>query len=176
MKINLISQVVRPNATIVIDIRNKKREETTSDDDYLEKHFAEQSRDLKFYDFPAYWKDNEIYETLKQVGYVEKLEVRWNYKMFDTKLDAGQIKKRYSWQAYKKLDEKDKKRTEYEVVKKFVKTYGDNLEAIYRSTMDEDMGNVPTATTSKGDTFVDAQSSPLSTIPRSKEEHEELDN
>lgn len=35
---------------------------------------------------------------------------------------------------------------------------------------------VPTATTSKGDTFVDAQSSPLSTIPRSKEEHEELDN
>lgn len=50
------------------------------DNDYLKKHFTEQSRDLKFYDFPAYWKDNEIYEMLKQVGYVEKLEVRWNYK------------------------------------------------------------------------------------------------
>ncbi|PKY52981.1 hypothetical protein RhiirA4_485951 [Rhizophagus irregularis] len=69
----------------------------------------------------------------------------------------------------------------------------DTLEAIYRSTMDEDMGKglqmksqeeligtngvykkrtginkfrVPTAATSKGDNFVDAQSSPLSTIPR----------
>jgi hypothetical protein len=79
----------------------------------------------------------------------------------------------------------------------------DTLKAIYRSTMDEDMDSglqmksqedligsngvykkriginkfrVPTATTSKGDKFVDAQSSPLSTIPRSKEEHEEMDN
>ncbi|PKY60342.1 hypothetical protein RhiirA4_483931, partial [Rhizophagus irregularis] len=54
--------------------------QTTSDDDFLENHFAEQSRDLKFYDFPAYWKDNEIYEALKQVGYIERLEVKWNYK------------------------------------------------------------------------------------------------
>lgn len=67
--------------------------------------------------------------------------------MFDTKLDAGQIKKRYSWQAYKKLDEKDKKRTEYEVVKKFVKTYGGHFAKVikinklnifwYTSTMKE---------------------------------------
>ncbi|EXX53124.1 hypothetical protein RhiirA1_399694 [Rhizophagus irregularis] len=35
---------------------------------------------------------------------------------------------------------------------------------------------VPTHTTSKGDKFVDALSSLLSTIPRSKEEHEELDD
>ena len=28
----------------------------------------------------AYWKDTEIYEMLKKVGYVEKLEVKWNYK------------------------------------------------------------------------------------------------
>ncbi|PKY54015.1 hypothetical protein RhiirA4_474228 [Rhizophagus irregularis] len=40
--------------------------ETTSDD-YLEKHFAERSRDLKFYDFPAHWKDTEIYESLNQM-------------------------------------------------------------------------------------------------------------
>jgi hypothetical protein len=120
----------------------------------LEKHFAEQSRDLKFYDFPAYWKDHEIYKTLKQVGYIEKLEDKWNYKyrtvratirltkvmdelylkgraniavqrnersyyfrMFDAKLSAEKIKKRYFWQAYKKLDEKDEKCTDYEVVK-----------------------------------------------------------
>ncbi|RGB38714.1 hypothetical protein C1646_805766 [Rhizophagus diaphanus] len=35
--------------------------------------------------------------------------------------------------------------------------------------------SVPTQTTSNGEKFVDALSSPLSTIPRSKEEHEELD-
>jgi hypothetical protein len=46
----------------------------------LDKHFAEQSRDLKFYNFPAYWKDNEIYKMLKKVGYIERLEVKWNYK------------------------------------------------------------------------------------------------
>ncbi|EXX51832.1 hypothetical protein RirG_258300 [Rhizophagus irregularis DAOM 197198w] len=50
--------------------------QTTSDDD-LDKYFAKQSRDLKFYDFP---KDVDIYETLKKVGYVERLEVKWNYK------------------------------------------------------------------------------------------------
>ncbi|PKY28730.1 hypothetical protein RhiirB3_445049 [Rhizophagus irregularis] len=54
--------------------------QTTSDDDYLKKHFSERSRDLKFYDFPAYWKDNEIYDSLKQIGYIEKLECKWNYK------------------------------------------------------------------------------------------------
>jgi hypothetical protein len=43
---------------------------TTSDDDYLNKHFAERSRDLRFYDFPAYWKDEEIYDSLKSIGYI----------------------------------------------------------------------------------------------------------
>lgn len=47
---------------------------------YLDKHFAEQSRDLKFYNFSAYWKDNEIYKMLKKVVYIERLEVKWNYK------------------------------------------------------------------------------------------------
>ncbi|PKB94591.1 hypothetical protein RhiirA5_438439 [Rhizophagus irregularis] len=54
--------------------------QATSDEDCLEKHFAYQSRDLKFYDFPAYWKETEIYEMMKKVGYVERLEVKWNYK------------------------------------------------------------------------------------------------
>ncbi|CAB5295129.1 unnamed protein product [Rhizophagus irregularis] len=36
--------------------------------------------------------------------------------------------------------------------------------------------SVPTYTTSNGENFVDALSSSLSTIPRSKEEHEELDD
>ncbi|PKC64407.1 hypothetical protein RhiirA1_462456 [Rhizophagus irregularis] len=54
--------------------------QTTSNDDFLTKHFAERLHDLKFYDFPAYWKDNEIYDSLKQVGYIERLEVKWNYK------------------------------------------------------------------------------------------------
>ncbi|PKK55509.1 hypothetical protein RhiirC2_802219 [Rhizophagus irregularis] len=119
--------------------------------------------------------------------------------MFDAKLDAEKIRKSYSWQAYKKLGEKDKKSTDYEIVKNVIGQYDghfakvikifkikciliyfnnerDTLEAIYRSTMDEDMEYLATAATSKGDNFVDAQSSPLFTIPRSKEEHEELDN
>ncbi|PKY27956.1 hypothetical protein RhiirB3_443889 [Rhizophagus irregularis] len=28
----------------------------------------------------TYWKDNEIYDSLKQIGYIEKLECKWNYK------------------------------------------------------------------------------------------------
>ncbi|RGB31981.1 hypothetical protein C1646_670509 [Rhizophagus diaphanus] len=79
----------------------------------------------------------------------------------------------------------------------------DLMQAIYRSTTGEDLGkglqmksqdeligkdgvykkrtriskfSVPTHKTSKGKKFVDALSSPLSTIPRSKEEHEELDD
>jgi hypothetical protein len=77
------------------------------------------------------------------------------------------------------------------------------MQAIYKSTMEEDIGrglqmkdqdeligkdgvfkkrtgftkfSVPTHTTSKGDKFVNALSGSLSTIPRSKEEHEELDD
>lgn len=46
----------------------------------LEKHFAEKSRDLKFYDFPAYWKDEKIYSTLQKVGYIERLVVKRSYK------------------------------------------------------------------------------------------------
>lgn len=71
---HLVSIRVRQKATInaenqkkeIIDAGNQKgenRRNSCSNDDYLEKHFAEKSRDLKFYDFPAYWKDNDIYES-----------------------------------------------------------------------------------------------------------------
>ncbi|PKY55135.1 hypothetical protein RhiirA4_427288 [Rhizophagus irregularis] len=60
--------------------KGKIAEIPASDDEYFDKYFAEQSRDIKFYNFPAYWKDNEIYEMLKKVGYIERLEVKWNYK------------------------------------------------------------------------------------------------
>ncbi|PKY50011.1 hypothetical protein RhiirA4_466241 [Rhizophagus irregularis] len=49
----------------------------------------------------------------------------------------------------------------------------DLLQAIYKSTMDEDIGK---GLQMKGRKSVDAPSDPLSTIPRSKEEHEMLDD
>ncbi|PKY51107.1 hypothetical protein RhiirA4_424271 [Rhizophagus irregularis] len=143
---------------------------------------------MKFYDFPAYWKNNDIYEMLKKVGYIERLEVKWNYKyrtvrakirltkemeeiflkggsnnialtknertyffrMFDAKLNASAIKKRYEWQAYRKLDNEESEKKEHEIIKDY--------NAIF------------------GDKFVDAKSDILSTIPRTQEEHKELNN
>ncbi|PKB97460.1 hypothetical protein RhiirA5_433118 [Rhizophagus irregularis] len=234
--------------------------QTTSDNDYLKKHFSERSRDLKFYDFPAYWKDNEIYDSLKQVGYIESLECKWNYKyrtvrarirltkemeeifvkggsniaikkkdqyyffrMFDAKMSTTDIKKRYEWQAYKKFIDLPG-RSEYEGIKaenskyaghfskiikinkiKYILIYFNNesdlLRAIYKSTMEED--NMENGLKIKSqdelisengsykkrfginkfdlpqkpkDGFVDAPTDLISTIPRSSEEHEELDN
>ncbi|PKY59496.1 hypothetical protein RhiirA4_482285 [Rhizophagus irregularis] len=125
------TQEIRKGKIIEIPVK------ITSDDDYLNKHFADRSRDLRFYNFPAYWKDEE---QLKNVGYIERLEVKRNYKyktvrvrirltkvmeetfvkgeaniaikknaqnyyfrMFDAKMSPEDIKKRYSWQAYKKI-------------------------------------------------------------------------
>ncbi|PKY34230.1 hypothetical protein RhiirB3_453751 [Rhizophagus irregularis] len=142
---------------------------------------------------------DELYPKGRSNIAVQRNERSYFFRMFDAKLDAEKIRKSYSWQAYKKLGEKDEKSTDYEIVKNFIGQYDghfakvikifkikyiliyfnnerDTLEAIYRSTMDEDMEYLATAATSKCDNFVDAQSSPLSTIPRSKEEHEELDN
>ncbi|PKY52161.1 hypothetical protein RhiirA4_469626 [Rhizophagus irregularis] len=234
--------------------------QSTSDDDYLKKHFSERSRDLKFYDFPAYWKDNEIYDSLKQVGYIERLECKWNYKyrtvrdkirlttemeeifikggsniaikkkeqyyyfrMFDAKMSATDIKKRYEWQAYKKFNDLPG-RPEYEGLKaenlkhgghfskiikvnkiKYILIYFNNendlLKAIYNSTMEEEnmenglkiksqdelisgngtykkwfginKFNIPQK---PKDGFVDAHTDLISTIPRTIEEHKELDN
>ncbi|RGB37892.1 hypothetical protein C1646_756312 [Rhizophagus diaphanus] len=76
--------------------------------------------------------------------------------MLDATIAAKDIKQRYSYQAIKKLNEKEND--------------DDLLKAIYKSTMEEDMG--------KDEQFIDAPTSPklsaalISTVPRSKEEHE----
>ncbi|PKC66854.1 hypothetical protein RhiirA1_441485 [Rhizophagus irregularis] len=260
MKIKNINDkmAVSPDTKLTEELEYKG----TSDDDFLDKHFAARSRDLKFYDFPAYWKDETIYEMLKKVGYIERLEVKWNYKyrtvrarirltkemedkflkggsniaitrndrtfffrMFDAKLDASAIKKRCEWQAYRKLDKEELDKKDEEIIKdynaalgrhfakvikinkiKYILMYFNNendlLKAIYKSTMEEDLGKglkiklqdeligdngmykpqrginrfkVPTQTISK-DKFVDARTELLSTIPRTEEEHRELDD
>ncbi|PKY57024.1 hypothetical protein RhiirA4_477781 [Rhizophagus irregularis] len=51
------------------------------DKDRLEKHFAEKSRDITFYDIPAYWSDTEIFELLNaNVGFVEYMRTKRCYK------------------------------------------------------------------------------------------------
>ncbi|PKY49415.1 hypothetical protein RhiirA4_465395 [Rhizophagus irregularis] len=158
----------------------------------LENEFAERSRDLKFYDFPAYWKDTEIYDSLKQVGYIERLEVKWNYKyrtvrarirltkgmeesfikggsniaikkndryyfcsMFDAKLSATDIKKRYEWQAYKKLNKEECEEREDKIEKFIISNMAGSLgDGLKIKNQDELIGE-------EGTTL---------------EEHEELDN
>uniref|UniRef100_U9TQF4 Uncharacterized protein n=4 Tax=Rhizophagus irregularis TaxID=588596 RepID=U9TQF4_RHIID len=116
---------------------------------------------------------------------------------------ASAIKRRYEWQAYKKLNKEESEKRDYEVIKEYNKVLGGHfVKAIYKSTMDDDLGKglqmksqdeligkdgtykkrfginrfkVPTQTKRK-DEFVDAQSDPISTIPRTEEEHEELDS
>jgi hypothetical protein len=81
--------------------------------------------------------------------------------MFDAKLDASAIKKRYEWQAYRKLDSKETELKEHEIIKKYNAKFGrhfakvikinkinyiliyfnnenDLLKEIYNSTMEED--------------------------------------
>ncbi|PKY28709.1 hypothetical protein RhiirB3_481815 [Rhizophagus irregularis] len=51
------------------------------DKDRLEKHFADRSRDIMFYDIPAYWSDTEIFELLNtNVGFVEYMRTKRCYK------------------------------------------------------------------------------------------------
>ncbi|PKK72196.1 hypothetical protein RhiirC2_777483 [Rhizophagus irregularis] len=51
------------------------------DKDHLEKHFAEKSRDITFYDVPAYWSDDEILGLLNaNVGVVEYMRCKRCYK------------------------------------------------------------------------------------------------
>ncbi|EXX74303.1 hypothetical protein RirG_052380 [Rhizophagus irregularis DAOM 197198w] len=126
-------------------------------------------------------------------------------------MEVKKIKEKYAWQAFRKLDEKENGKNDFILVKEYIKNMikyiliyfnneNDLLQAIYKSTMEEDLGiglqmkgqdeligkdgvfkknnkfSVPTHTISNGEKFLDALSSPLSTIPRSKEEHEELDD
>ncbi|EXX72227.1 uncharacterized protein OCT59_012401 [Rhizophagus irregularis] len=59
---------------MVIDIGDK-------DKDHLEKHFAEKSRDITFYDIPAYWSDDEILGLLNaNVGVVEFISFKRCHK------------------------------------------------------------------------------------------------
>ncbi|PKY58995.1 hypothetical protein RhiirA4_481387 [Rhizophagus irregularis] len=49
--------------------------------EYLEKHCAEKSRDITFYDIPAYWSDEEIFDLLRtNVGCVEYMSTKRCYK------------------------------------------------------------------------------------------------
>ncbi|PKC03602.1 hypothetical protein RhiirA5_423513 [Rhizophagus irregularis] len=107
---------------------------------------------------------------------IQRNERSYFFRMFDAKLSAEKIKKRYFWQAYKKLDEKDEKSTDYEVVKKFIGI--DTLKAIYKSTMDEEMGNglqLKSQDDLIGSNRVYKQRTGINKL-KSKEEHEELDN
>ncbi|PKY54989.1 hypothetical protein RhiirA4_503012 [Rhizophagus irregularis] len=52
-----------------------------ADKDRLEEHFAEKSRDITFYDIPAYWSDREIFAKLHDnVGFVEYMRSKRCYK------------------------------------------------------------------------------------------------
>lgn len=51
------------------------------DKDHLEKHFADRSHDITFYDVPAYWSDGEIFTLLNDnVGFVEYMKTKRCYK------------------------------------------------------------------------------------------------
>lgn len=76
--------------------------------------------------------------------------------MFDAKLTATTIKKRYEWQAYRKLNKEEFAKREDDIIKKLNMEYGghfakvikinkikyilicDLLKAIYQSTMEEE--------------------------------------
>ncbi|PKK68359.1 hypothetical protein RhiirC2_782364 [Rhizophagus irregularis] len=51
------------------------------DKDRLEKHFADRSRDITFYDIPAYWSDDEIFDQLRDnVGFIEYMRTKKCHK------------------------------------------------------------------------------------------------
>ncbi|PKY61271.1 hypothetical protein RhiirA4_486019 [Rhizophagus irregularis] len=101
-------------------------------------HISKSSKD------GTYWKDEEIYDTLKKVGYVERLgSFRQDYQI---------------------------NKVRYILI--YINNEKDLLQAIYTSTMEEEMG--------KGEQFEDALISPklsaVLIVPRSKEEHANYNN
>ncbi|PKY52258.1 hypothetical protein RhiirA4_469775 [Rhizophagus irregularis] len=120
---------------------------------------------------------------------IAKNDQYYFFRMFDAKLDATAIKKRYEWQAFKKLEDQSNVK-EYAILKLYNLKYGghfskiikinkikyiliyfnnesDFLKAIYKSTMEEDVGK---GLQMKGqDELIDENGTTL-------EEHEELDN
>uniref|UniRef100_U9TR21 Uncharacterized protein n=1 Tax=Rhizophagus irregularis (strain DAOM 181602 / DAOM 197198 / MUCL 43194) TaxID=747089 RepID=U9TR21_RHIID len=57
--------------------------------------------------------------------------------MFDAKISSSDIKKRYSWQAVKKLSAKDIGKHNYMIRKDYIREYG----VTYQSAMTGDLGN-----------------------------------
>ncbi|PKK59742.1 hypothetical protein RhiirC2_794392 [Rhizophagus irregularis] len=86
-------------------------------------------------------------------------------------MDASAIKRRYEWQAYRKLDIEELEKKDEEIIKNYNATFG-NLQ-IHNGRRFRKRFKVPTQT--KKDKFVDAQSDILSTIPRTEEEHADFD-
>jgi hypothetical protein len=59
----------------------------TSDTEFIKINFSATLRDMRFYDFPWFWKDNQIYEVLKKVGYIERnLSIKCNFKYKTTSI------------------------------------------------------------------------------------------
>jgi hypothetical protein len=47
---------------------------------YIDQHFTMTSRNMIFYDFPWFWKNEKIYEVLKTVGYVKHMKIKRSFK------------------------------------------------------------------------------------------------
>ncbi|PKK67296.1 hypothetical protein RhiirC2_835706, partial [Rhizophagus irregularis] len=55
------------------------------------------------------------------------------FRMFDVKLNATAIKKRYEWQAYKKIDNVDDlKKKDEEIIKEYIKIFGGHFAKIIK--------------------------------------------
>ncbi|PKK61043.1 hypothetical protein RhiirC2_792393 [Rhizophagus irregularis] len=58
--------------------------------------------------------------------------------MFDAKFSSNDIKKRYSWQAVKKLSEKDNDKPDYTIIKDYIRKH-ELFKATYKSAMTENL-------------------------------------
>ncbi|PKY56426.1 hypothetical protein RhiirA4_476715 [Rhizophagus irregularis] len=113
----------------------------TSDENFLDNNFAEKSHDMTFYDFPWFLKDEDIKKNVgyvEQLRIKRCYNIRWlrlnfvipkltkiyinevaitingrNYffRIFDSRLTPREIKDKFSWQAFKKLEIRRKKLT-----------------------------------------------------------------
>lgn len=54
------------------------------------------------------------------------------FRMFDAKMNTSAIKKRYEWQAFKKLNEEESNKTEYVLLKLFNLKYGGHFSKIIK--------------------------------------------
>ncbi|CAB4442377.1 unnamed protein product [Rhizophagus irregularis] len=101
-------------------------------------------------------------------------------------MNTSTIKKRYEWQAFKKLNEEESNKTEHVLLKLFNLKY-DVGKGLQMKSQDELIGDGGTYKKRFGinrfklpqqmakNKVVDARTDQISTIPRTLEEHEELD-